>query len=175
MNIRADVGRTIWITGLSGAGKTTISKLIKQRLDNDGIQSILLDGDELRGLFEQDASHGAEARMQLAKKYSSLCKILSSQNITVIIATMSLFHEVHKWNRSNLINYTEVYLKVPLEILKIRDPKGLYKKFDIGMVKNICGCDLSFEEPQNPDIEINFSEKEYSKFEIVEIIHSKIT
>jgi adenylylsulfate kinase len=146
----------LWITGLSSSGKTTIGKKIIKYNEAHGQKSIFLDGDELREVFAatviNNANHGREARLNLAMQYSRLCKTLSQQGFKIVISTISLFKEVHQWNRHNINDYFEVYLKVPLEELKRRDPKGLYKAFDDGKIDNIAGLDLDIDEPQAPDL-----------------------
>ena len=102
-------GRVIWITGLSGAGKSSVAKALKHSLTKYGVFSILLDGDILRSILEEDGEKGTsyarKERIKLSKKYSQLCKNLSSQGFTVIIATVSMFDEIYLWNRKNLPNY----------------------------------------------------------------------
>ena len=148
----------IWITGISGAGKTTVSQLLYQHFAYQANKLILLDGDQLRQVFwEKDKSGGysRSERLSLALKYSKLCKLLSSQNVDVIIATISMFQEVFAWNRENLENYFEVYLRVPQEVVIDRDSKGLYKQYLSGKSKNIAGFDLAVDEPRQPDLVIN--------------------
>ena len=88
----------------------------------------MLDGDELREVFGAttpgDENHGREARLQLAFQYTHLCRVLASQGLVVVVATISMFKEIHKWNRDNLPGYFEVYLNVPIDELRRRDPKG---------------------------------------------------
>lgn len=151
----------VWITGLSGAGKSTVAKQVVQRLRAEGKSVIFLDGDELREVFgaitPNEENHGREGRINLAMQYSRLCEMLASQGFTVVIATISLFREIHEWNRHNLPGYFEVYLKVPLEELKRRDPKGIYKKHQSGELKHVAGLDLKIDEPSAPDITVEFT------------------
>jgi len=153
--------KVIWITGLSGAGKSTVASDLVHMLKADARQVVLLDGDELRAAFGATNSnrecYGREGRLTLAMQYSHLCKLLVNQGITVVIATISLFHEVHAWNRANLPGYFEVYIKVPIEELRRRDPKGIYKSFDIGDLTHIAGLDLTIEEPLHPDLLLEYS------------------
>ena len=155
-----DCGRVIWITGLSGSGKSTLATLLTLRIRQCGEPTILLDGDELRnvlGVADTNANnHRREARLLIAMKYSHLCQLLASQGFTVVIATISLFREVHKWNRENLPSYFEVYLKVPLEELRRRDPKGIYRRFYSGQMVNVAGLDLPIDEPEVPDLIAEF-------------------
>ncbi len=160
MTTEIEPGQVIWLTGLSGAGKTTLAERLCQHLRQKSAAVVLLDGDVMRAMFSQDQPdgrhHDRAARLALALKYSQLCKMLSEQGLTVVIATMSLFHIVHQWNRQHLQNYLEIYLKVPMAELQRRDPKGLYKKFAHGETKQIAGLDLAFEEPEAPDVLLEY-------------------
>ena len=90
-------------------------------------------------------------RLALALQYARLCQIISCQGQTVVIATISMFNEVYSWNRVNIPRYFEVYLKVPFEELRRRDPKNIYSRFDSGELKNIAGFDLPIDEPRTPE------------------------
>lgn len=145
----------MWITGLSGAGKSTLAHEIVARLRNDGHSVVMLDGDELRVVFGAAATtaqnHGREGRLALAMQYARLCQVIAAQGHIVVIATISLFREVHSWNRTHLPGYFEVHLKVPMEELRRRDPKGIYRRFDAGELHNVAGLDLSVDEPDAAD------------------------
>ena len=173
---RVDCSSVIWITGLSGAGKTTLAKEVSQNLISRDLPVILLDGDELREVFglaiANAQNHGREARLALAMQYASLCKVIASQGVTVVIATISLFNEVHEWNRANIKGYFEVYLKVPLDELRLRDPKGIYQRFDSGELTNVAGLDLSIDEPTFSDLVINFEPGRPVAIIGEEVIHS---
>jgi adenylylsulfate kinase len=122
----------------------------------------MLDGDELRRVFvaetENQQNHGRQGRLALAMQYANLCRILAQQGLTVVIATISLFKEVHAWNRGNLPGYFEVYLKVPVDELRSRDPKGIYRRFDAGELNNVAGLDLSIDEPDASDWIVEFDQ-----------------
>lgn len=143
-------GRVVWITGLSGSGKTTLAREVASRLRTRAAAVVALDGDELRELFGELHGHGREARLRLALRYAHLCRVIARQGPTVVIATISLFREVHDWNRRHLPGYFEVYLKVPLDELRRRDPKGLYRRFDAGEIADVAGLDLAVDEPETP-------------------------
>jgi len=151
---------TIWITGLSGAGKSTLAHEVVARLRAAGDSVVMLDGDELREVFGAVAAnaqnHGREGRLALAMQYSHLCRVIAAQGLTVVIATISLFREVHTWNRANLPGYFEVYLKVPVEELRRRDPKGIYRRFDAGELTHVAGLDLPIDEPEAADWIVEF-------------------
>jgi cytidine diphosphoramidate kinase len=152
--------KVYWITGLSAAGKTTLAAELAKHLRGLGESLILLDGDEIREVFRsEDASsqnHGRESRLRLSYQYSRLCKMINIQGITVVIGTIAMFKEIHVWNRKNLSGYIEVYLKVPLEERRRRDPKGIYERFYAGELQNVAGLDLSIDEPINADIVVDF-------------------
>ena len=154
------VGQTIWITGLSGSGKTTLAKEVVFRLKQQGRVVLLLDGDELRKIFGavtfNPSNYNKKSRLDLAMKYANLCKVISSQGISLVVATISLFHEVQEWNRANLLDYFEVYLKVPIEELRKRDYKGIYRSYDAGKLTNVPGLDLTIEEPKSADMVVEF-------------------
>ena len=170
-----NTSRTIWITGLSGSGKSTLATEVVTSLKNKGLPVVHLDGDELREVFrlskDSKKNHSKESRILLAMQYSSLCKLISTQGITVVCSTISMFKEVYKWNRANLSNYIEVFLKVPLDELKKRDPKKIYQRYNNGELKNVAGLDLLVDEPKTPDWLFDFtSDKQYT----VEYMANKI-
>jgi adenylylsulfate kinase len=148
-------GAVYWITGLSGAGKTTLAVRLVELLRARGLQVVFLDGDELREVFGAAAAnqqnHGREGRLALAMQYAHLCRVIAAQGLTVVISTISLFREVHAWNRAQLPGYFEIYLKVPEEELRRRDPKGIYRRYDAGEISNVAGLDLVVDEPESPD------------------------
>lgn len=139
-------GCVIWITGLSGAGKTTLAKALQAQIP----ASILLDGDELReALGSSRQGFDKASRLELAKVYARLAGLLAKQGHTVIVATISLFHELHAYNRVNLPGYLEIFLDVPEKERRERDPKGLY-------AANTPQMAASFAElPQNPHLRLN--------------------
>ena len=153
-------GRVIWITGLSGAGKSTLAHQVVARLRAEHEAVVMLDGDELREVFGAVAvnadNHGREPRLGLAMQYAHLCRAIAAQGVTVVIATISLFREVHAWNRAHLPGYFEVYLKVQLDELRRRDPKGIYRSFDAGKLTHVAGLDLPIDEPLEADLVVEF-------------------
>ena len=141
-----------WITGLSGAGKTTIGSLFHSYLLDIKKNIVYLDGDILREIFGDSKNFSQSERKFLAKCYSRLCKVLTEQGTDVIITTISMFHEVRAWNRENIENYNEIYIKVPFEVLISRDQKNLYSRALKGEIKDVVGIDVEVEEPLNPDV-----------------------
>ncbi len=148
-------GFVFWFTGLSGAGKTAIGKRFYEEFRERLSNVVFLDGDELREAFGNDLGHSSEDRKKSAMRNSRLCRLLSNQGIHVVIATISLFHEVQNWNRKNIPGYREIYISVPLEVLSTRDPKGIYARAKKGHAKNVYGIDLGFEAPKTPELILN--------------------
>lgn len=157
----ADFGQVIWITGLSGSGKSTTAKQLALLLESHKQPVVLLDGDELRTVFEpfmgKETSYERAARMAFATVYSNLCSLLARQGLIVIIATISLFDEIHTLNRLTMPNYFEIYLDVPLDVLKQRDIKGVYGSSRENESSSVVGSDLQFDPPKNPDLKIDYS------------------
>ena len=151
-------GIVVWITGLSGAGKSTISRKVVDILRQRGRTCILLDGDEIRQAFpDVQSGHDRESRLINARRNSGLAKLLAEQKLTVIFATMSLFAEIQEWNRKNFPAYLEVFVDVPLDVLKGRDSKGLYSRHEQGLIDNVVGIDLEYDVPARPDLMIDNS------------------
>ena len=148
----------IWIIGLSGAGKTTLAEEIYKISKPINPNTVLIDGDVIREIFGNDLGHSAEDRKKNAKRISRLCYFLSLHNINVICSILSLFQTSRDWNRKNIKDYFEVYIKTPISNLIERDPKGIYKRYNDGMISNVAGLDLTFEEPLDPDLIINNNE-----------------
>ena len=150
----------IWITGLSAAGKTTIANIISKKLSNKNIKHVLMDGDVLRDCLDVQA-HTRDDRHKNSFRYAKLARLVATQEGLVgIMATNALFSEVHQWNRENIPGYFEVFLNVPIDELKKRDPKGIYERFDKGEIKDVAGLDLDVDYPKNPDFELNFDNSE---------------
>lgn len=148
-------GRTFWITGLSGAGKTTVANLLRERLLAAGDRPIILDGDRLRAVLGAEGRHDKEERRNLSFTYARLCRELAEQGFTVICATIAMFHDVRAWNRAHIPGYHEIYLRVPAEERLARDPKGLYRKAQEGAIAAMVGLGEPVDEPENPDLVID--------------------
>jgi len=149
-------GRVYWLTGLSGAGKSTLARRLVEWLRIQRRTALLLDGDELRTMLDAAALHAADERKAFAFCYARLCRLLALQGVDIVIATISLYREVHAWNRRNLPGYVEILLDVPLAELLRRDPKGIYARARLGDAKNVAGLDLAVEIPAAPDVVIGF-------------------
>jgi adenylylsulfate kinase-like enzyme len=162
-------GRVIWITGLSGAGKSTIAGATVEHLNKLGEFPVLIDGDEIReAIADPHTGHDPNSRLANAYRISRLAKLFADQSHTVIVATMSLFHEIHKWNRTNITNYFEVWVEVDLPTLKARDARGLYSRAANQQAEHVAGIDISYERPVTPDLTLENTGLPESIYDIAE-------
>jgi cytidine diphosphoramidate kinase len=163
-------GRVIWITGLSGSGKTTVSRLLKAELERGGERTLLLDGDALRTLMPQGGRFDRQSRLELALAYGKLCKLVAEQGVSVICATISMRREVYAWNRANLPGYVEVYLDVEAGLRAARDPKRLYQRHSTGDLKEMAGRDQDVDYPSAPHIHLKPCEGDTPEMTCAEIL-----
>lgn len=144
----------LWITGLSGSGKSTISKIIYTELKKNYSNIILLDGDVLRKklkIKKMNTFSNIE-RTKIGLRYVKVCKnYINNQNKFVIIAAMALISKVQK-EYKKISNSNDIFLDVPINELKKRDPKRLYKKFRNKEINNMVGLDLNYDKPKNPSL-----------------------
>ena len=148
-------GTVWWITGLSGSGKTTVARLVRDRLESCGRAVLMLDGDTMRDVLDEPSAHDPDDRRRLAFIYGRFAREVAAQGIDAVCATISMFHAVRQWNRTNISSYREVYLRVPLSELESRDPHGIYQRARGQVGARVVGVDLSFEEPEAPDLVID--------------------
>ena len=134
---------------MSGAGKTTLGKLVYNELKPENKNLVYLDGDDLRRVWKAESNYSLKSRKVNASRISNLCKLLDSQGIHVIASVLSVFPEWQKWNRENFSSYFQIYLKVPLHVLKSRDTKGLYSQKNSS---DVVGVDIDFPEPYQSDL-----------------------
>jgi adenylylsulfate kinase-like enzyme len=142
----------VWITGLAGAGKSTVAAHVRDRLLAAGQLPVLLDGDALRAMLPYTPGYGRDERLKLARYYARLARELAEQGHLVICATVSLFHEVHEWNRRAIPNYLEVWLRVPVS--RLRD-RGCRTELYEAAEQDVVGMDTLAEFPRGPDLVID--------------------
>ncbi|MFQ6617888.1 MAG: adenylyl-sulfate kinase [Fidelibacterota bacterium] len=145
-------GFTLWLTGLSGAGKTTVSRLLESEFSNRKLKVEVLDGDVIRTNLSRGLGYSREDREINLKRIGFVCKLLSRNNVIAIAAAITPYQNVRDFLREDIENYIEVYVSCPLEICIKRDPKGLYKKALKGEIENFTGISDPYEEPKNSDI-----------------------
>jgi cytidine diphosphoramidate kinase len=144
----------VWITGLSGVGKTTVAQHLRERLLDDGINPVMLDGDRIRRALMIESAHTRDERKKLAMTYSKLAQEISSQGHLVIVSTISLFTHVHQWNRDHLERYVEVLLRASKAELLLRDSRGIYSEIELAQGL-VVGMGQIAEFPEQPDIVID--------------------
>lgn len=142
----------VWITGLPGAGKSTTARVVAERLRQRTPAVVHLDGDTFRAVMGQDVGYDRAGRLANAWRMARLCHLLSGQGQLVVCSTVSLFREIHAWNRANMAAYLEVFLRVRMETLQARDQKGMYSGARAGSVAHVPGVDQAVEVPESPDL-----------------------
>ena len=147
-------GFVLWLTGLSGAGKTTIAERLYEKLDALGKDYERLDGDVLRGVFP-NTGFSKESRDEHIKRVGFMASRLEHHGVIVIASFISPYHEARQFVRDLCGNFIEVFVKASLEECKNRDVKGLYKKALAGEIKEFTGVDHPYEEPANPQIVVD--------------------
>ena len=139
-------GTVYFFTGLSGAGKTTLGGLFHRRLKAREANVVLLDGDSIRLVYNEDISYTEASRRKGAGRTFRVAKMLSDQGIDVVVCSICMYSDLRAWNRENIDNYREIYIKVDREVLLKRNQKGLYTAG-----KDVVGVDIPFDEPKHPD------------------------
>lgn len=145
-------GFTLWFTGLSGAGKSTVSRLVADRLRRLGRSVEVLDGDEIREHLSKGLGFSKEDREINIRRIGYLCKILSRNGIVAISAAISPYRAVRDDLRSEIDDFVEVYVRCPLDTVVRRDVKGLYEKALRGEIAEFTGVSDPYEEPLCPEI-----------------------
>jgi sulfate adenylyltransferase/3'-phosphoadenosine 5'-phosphosulfate synthase len=145
-------GFTLWFTGLSGSGKSTIANAITPKLQSLGKRVEILDGDEVRTNLSKGLGFSKEDRDTNIRRIGYVAQLLSRNGAVVITAAISPYRDIRDEVRSRVGNFVEVYAKCPLEALVARDVKGLYKKALAGEIKEFTGVSDPYEEPLNPEI-----------------------
>ncbi len=145
----------IWLTGVSGSGKSTIGEVVYKKLKELDPSAIYIDGDTIREIFDHDLGYSLEDRNKNAFRITRLCKFLRGQNISIVCAANLTSQHYRDWCRENIEGYFEVFLKVPIDVLIKRDCKGLYARAQSGEIKNVVGVDIPFKEPEQPNLVIN--------------------
>ncbi len=148
-------GFTLWFTGLSGSGKSTVSSLLEERLRSHGARVEVLDGDVVRTHLSKGLGFSKEDRDTNIRRIGFVCQLLSRNGVIAIAAAISPYRETRDHVRSQIDHFVEVYAHCPLEKLVERDVKGLYKKALAGEIKEFTGVSDPYEEPLRPEVVID--------------------
>ena len=142
----------IWITGSSGAGKTTLANALAKKLQSMGYSVEVLDGDGIRSKLYPDLGFSKEEREMHNKVVTEMAKLLAKNGIITIVSVISPYRKWREYARKEIGKFVEIYLRCPLEVRIKRDPKGLYAKALKGEIKGLTGLDGEYEEPENPEL-----------------------
>ena len=148
-------GTTLWMTGLSGAGKTTIAELLAEKLIRRGEKVEILDGDVVRTNLSKGLGFSKEDRETNLMRIGFVCKLLSRNGAIAIAAAISPYDYIRKNLRKEDENFVEIYVNAPIEKCIERDVKGLYKKALAGEIKQFTGIDDPYEAPEDAEIEVH--------------------
>jgi adenylylsulfate kinase len=147
-------GCTIWLTGLSASGKSTIANLLDSTLADRGVRSFILDGDNVRHGLNKDLGFSPEDRTENIRRIGEVAKLFTEAGVIVVTAFISPYRadrdQVRKIMKAG--DFIEVFVDAPLSVCERRDPKGLYKKARAGEVKEFTGISAPYEEPERPEL-----------------------
>ena len=151
--------KVVWMTGLSGSGKTTIAKGIERYLHSKGILTQLLDGDNIRVGISNNLSFSSEDRAENIRRIAEVSKLFLNCGVVTLNCFVSPTIKIRKIAKDIIgkENFIEIYINASIETCEARDTKGLYKKARKGEIKNLSGLNAPFEAPKNPDLEIDTS------------------
>mgnify|MGYP001202716330 CR=1 FL=1 len=149
--INKNKGIVFWITGLSGSGKTTLGKKIHKEIIKQFGPTMMLSGDDIRGIFQLKGFESKE-RLEITQSYSKFAKFITDQKINIILAVVGMFDEPRKWNKLNIENYVEIYIKSNINNIIKLNKKKIYTKKNPG---KLIGVDIKPQIPKKPNIIIS--------------------
>jgi adenylylsulfate kinase len=161
-------GLTVWFTGLSGAGKTTISQAVATELLAGGLQVEVIDGDVIRRNLCRDLGFSKQDREENIRRIAFVSQMLTRNGIVVLVSAISPYRIAREAARKSIGHFMEVYVSTPLSVCELRDAKGLYKMARAGRLSGLTGIDDPYEAPLTPDIECS------TEFESTREISSRV-
>ncbi|MEL6739410.1 MAG: adenylyl-sulfate kinase [Planctomycetota bacterium] len=157
------VGATLWFTGLSGSGKSTVASAVEQALVNRGIVSYRLDGDNVRHGLNSNLGFSADDRTENIRRIGEVAKLFADAGVIALTSFISPYRadrqKVRAVHEAAGLHFLEVFIDTPLEVCEQRDPKGLYKKARAGEIKHFTGIDDPYEAPEHPEITVKTADK----------------
>jgi adenylylsulfate kinase len=163
MNNASSFGFTCWLTGLSGAGKTTLSIAISEALNQLLVPHELLDGDVIRTNLSQGLGFSKQDRDINVLRVGYVCSLLNKHGINTVVALIAPYREVREQLKLSMPNFVEIFVDCPLEVCIERDPKGLYRKALSGEIAEFTGISSPYESPTNPDLVLRTAEESVEK------------
>jgi len=157
--VNSDTGFTIWFTGLSGSGKTTVARLVETALRERGLRVEVLDGDVVRTNLSKGLGFSKEDRDTNIRRIGFVCQLLSRNGVVAIAAAISPYRAVRDEVRGRIGRFVEVYAHCPVEVCQERDPKGLYRRAVAGEIENFTGISDPYEPPLNPEVVLETHEE----------------
>lgn len=164
-------GFTLWMTGLSGSGKSTITDVLIDEFEDRGVPLEVLDGDVVRENLSKGLGFSKEDRDINIRRIGFVCNLLSRNDVVAIAAAISPYTAIREENRNLIGRYVEIFCRCSLDALVERDVKGLYKKALAGEIKGFTGVDDPYEAPENAEIVVD-SDKETIEQSVAKIIRS---
>jgi bifunctional enzyme CysN/CysC len=149
----------VWLTGLSGSGKSTIANLLEKRLHVAGVHTFLLDGDNVRHGLNRDLGFSEADRVENIRRVAEVARLMVNAGLVVIVAFISPFRTERDFARSRVGagEFVEVFVDTPLAVAEARDPKGLYRKARAGELPDFTGIDSPYEAPEHPEVRVDTS------------------
>jgi adenylyl-sulfate kinase len=165
-------GFTIWFTGLSGSGKSTVTAILEGELRARGLRVEVLDGDVVRTRLTKGLGFSREDRDDNIRRVGWVCALLSRNDVVAIAAVISPYRAVRDEVRADIGRFVEVYMEAPVEVLAERDPKGLYRKAMAGEIANFTGVSDPYEPPLRPEVTCHSDGRETPEQSAAKVIAS---
>jgi adenylyl-sulfate kinase len=175
-NVAGHPGLTVWLTGLSSAGKSTLSRATYERLWARGYRVELIDGDEVRRFLSRDLGFSKDDRDENIRRIGFLAEVLTRNGVIALVSAISPYRMVREEVRNRIPNFLEVYVNAPLRICEERDVKGLYRRAHLGQLRSFTGIDDPYEPPLSPDVECRTDVETIAESveKIIEALETKI-
>ncbi|WP_223461491.1 MULTISPECIES: adenylyl-sulfate kinase [unclassified Pseudomonas] len=163
--LKSQTPRCLWLTGLSGAGKSTLANALELQLNQQGLHTFVLDGDNLRAGLCRDLGMGAECRRENIRRTAEVARLMVDAGLIVIVAAISPFRAEREAARRLFADgdFIEVFVSTPFAVCAQRDPKGLYRAAREGRIKDFTGIDSPYEAPLHAECEIDTQTMEMSE------------